>query len=1518
METEPTQEHDPKPPSTDESTAEPSPKRNAFDLSDLAHDISNDLQSSPQLKAIDSFSDSHDPSFLGKNGAKDNREESLQEEGGLDDSSFLPDELPDLPPLTPDLEKADNEERVDTIGGLAEVTPLEENRRDEQGMPKEYQDQTDSPPTPPEWYMTPAVGRSEETPLHDHQQHTPTAADHANTSSFETMSSSPTAAAAARTVSRIVSQSTTRGYQTADEEHERTQDDLQDTIDTEDHATPTKGSPREGPSSMTGSPTPTRQSFDLDKIDSKESPPTPSKRPSILTNRYHSHKSSYSSYTSQRTNSTEAASDATMGAEYALQTGGAAPFGSSSRIRPGADMPRSISMLSAASSLSDHHRDKIRPSTTQGTNRDPEQFHYENEGSALDDLSSFLPEDLPLPETPRGANQGLSTPTETIIAQHVRDVRVPATIARGFRDRFGTASPDKMGLGQLQGNHRLGKDLSLKEQIDKIDTLIKENWDLRLKITFLDGLVSERNNDTVKDTINQNVELRTQKVNYQKQIRELKRTIRELEQNLKEQEDRSARQAKEAAVGGRGSNEDYEEITTEVHTLRRLLETSQTEITSLVDEQYRKDGDLRRSQEIIQELTHRRGGTGDIGVRDEMMMWKEMYETENFRLQEAEEDCRALREKNWKLRHNVGSEVSQEQGTRGEDRDLRASTSSVRINGTGPERGESVTSTLVEYTQYQNAQLHRELNAQMSMIETKSKEIQHLYGEIEQLRSLLRRDQGRSVMGDSILERSASRAHGRAMSQLSETPNAVQPDTYEIEELEAENEKLKGKIDKLQAAIDQLRSEVKAKDDVITDQESQIVQSKTDYDTLEAHALTLIRREDYEEDVRNWEEVIAESEHQFAEASDRADILQIKVNEMTQEALHADDAYRAQERELVEHRRSLDQQEEKLVHLGEIHEALEVEYRKRTEELGKLSDELEMSQRGLAQMEKETQAKIRRIQDLELEVEGLDKDVDDCHNQLRQANKTNDEQRSELQTRMLEISIIRNQQEDHLMKIGDHEAEIESLKVSVKSEQDHAKDLENRLADERHQQEIVGSKEKQEVQKAMNELNREAAASKEDARKLKKTLETREIEVRTWKERLAELEVGLRDILGDPKASKTTFISSIAKLQHQLETTSADLKVARNDCLEKEHQYNQQVSILENQGLEIRRLSELLDKEKQGRRADKAHQEQWQRSHQHSIRTISQKESRITELESGRQADKKKISTLENIYKDSLAERNNLLLALWHRLSTICGTDWQHQNNLINGHLPTLEVVANMLPSFSKNLLLAVKSVESIIAGFKTRIRSIERDFAKDFQALEHNLDMRIKRLDRLESAVQVSRVSGAASGAQEIAKLRGENRMLKAEIQALGKADLHARTSSLRASDGSRRQSSSGSVAAVGPERTNSTVNARSAMAATLMRHHSTTAVEVLERAAANGTNVQQPVVQSAPIEPSQQRWIHRLRELERRLKAEREARLLDRSGARKRLEEGRLENEELRQELERERIRRGGDLAIGNEGRG
>ena len=358
-----------------------------------------------------------------------------------------------------------------------------------------------------------------------------------------------------------------------------------------------------------------------------------------------------------------------------------------------------------------------------------------------------------------------------------------------------------------------------------------------------------------------------------------------------------------------------------------------------------------------------------------------------------------------------------------------------------------------------------------------------------------------------------------------------------------------------------------------------------------------------------------------------------------------------------------------------------------------------------------------------------------------------------------------------------------------------------------------------------------------------------------------------------------------------------DLDTTRNRLDEKERLLRNRDALLESHGLESKKLAELLERERQGRRADKAQHEQWQKTNQHVSRTVSQKDQRISELEIKSQSDRKRIAALEQQFKEQLAERNSLLLNLWNRLSSMCGADWQKSNNLINGHVITLTIVSDMLPGFSRNLLQAINNIEGLMMGLKGRVQNIERDLWKEYQALEQSLEARLKKLDKLENIVQSNRVTGTFSAAPEIAKLRGENRLLKSELAVLQKQEMHARSS--------KRSVSSATTTA------DIYATQRAAPSPTLARHHSSSAVETLERASSSGshppTSASSMIPLSAPIEPSQQRWNHRLRELERRLKAEREARLLDRSGARKRLEEGRAENEDLRMELERERIRRG-----------
>jgi len=214
--------------------------------------------------------------------------------------------------------------------------------------------------------------------------------------------------------------------------------------------------------------------------------------------------------------------------------------------------------------------------------------------------------------------------------------------------------------------------------------------------------------------------------------------------------------------------------------------------------------------------------------------------------------------------------------------------------------------------------------------------------------------------------------------------------------------------------------------------------------------------------------------------------------------------------------------------------------------------------------------------------------------------------------------------------------------------------------------------------------------------------------------------------------------------------------------------------------------------------------------------------------------------------------------------------------------------VVGALPGFQKNMLIAVKTIESIVAGFKTRCRGVERDLWKEYQVVENALESRTRRLERLENLVRGG--IGEQNGMRtEVAKLRTENRLLRAELNVVKNEASSATTTTATTAVSSSQQTSP-------------------------ILHRSKTSTAVPQQPPKEkGTSAPTSTVitrtssaASAPTDPqdvSEKRWILRLRELEKRLKAEREARLLDRSAAKKKVEEARGASAEYKAELERER---------------
>lgn len=346
---------------------------------------------------------------------------------------------------------------------------------------------------------------------------------------------------------------------------------------------------------------------------------------------------------------------------------------------------------------------------------------------------------------------------------------------------------------------------------------------------------------------------------------------------------------------------------------------------------------------------------------------------------------------------------------------------------------------------------------------------------------------------------------------------------------------------------------------------------------------------------------------------------------------------------------------------------------------------------------------------------------------------------------------------------------------------------------------------------------------------------------------------------------------------------------------------------------------------------------------------------------------------------------------LWTRLSSLCGTDWAHDNSLINGRaLPSLEAVATMLPGFSKNLLAAVKTIESIVGKFQDRVKSVERELWKEYQHLEESLDKRSKKLDKLESIVRNGvatgsiGVGGAVSQAileeqrarftrleDAFRQLKVENATLRTanEVRAQTMLDPHAGDSSSKKYDGiggspspsiptgprdrpsrsterekGSRQSSrtyGGGLSATGSSSSSTKRDRDVSRPSTMARTRTAETLDSLglSRSASQGQDLVRgdrdllydpgpasastntgPLGPFSPGAPSDAdiKWMHRLKDLEGKLKAEREGRRLDRSEASRKivdLEQVALQAQAREAKIER---RRKMDAAVGAGGGG
>ncbi|KAK3319985.1 hypothetical protein B0T19DRAFT_276567 [Cercophora scortea] len=1384
------------------------------------------------------------------------------------------------------------------------------------------------------------------------------------TSGLEAFSSSPTAAAAARTISRAVSQAsgahTDRGgYYESSESGDGGHDDYppqddptytssiqsipQSESESEPHSRPSADSQR-GTSD---------QGLNRLSIDAGSTPGQALKlakqRSKFLRTRNHSQRSSISSMI------TDPESDVTVGlaTDYALQSGGAISSMGTQRSSSNI-LSRSISMGSMASGIEDM-QDATGPvfgrlGTLEEMDRNQAQqrANHANHHTTEDEL-------LQTPKARRNPHS-LSAPTDTVIARHVRDVQVPESLAREYKNKGGLVTPRRpagfnsvSGLGASTATDRNGRSLTLKEQSSTIERLSKENFDLKLKVMFLSDRLDKLSEEGIKEMISENVELKTGLAVLQRDNKVLRRRVKELEKQIKDDDERpgTARSVASDDEQSAAYDQEAQEREEELIYLREQMEEYVTEIERLRNDNLHKEAEKRRMAEVVRNLSEKTGERmgENLGRQEEADVWKDLLEQETARREQGDDDNRRLRDEIFRLKQEL-SEHSVK-GALHHTTNIYNITKKPRDSNMSPTRpttsfsgdidgagNMSAASTLVEdlrreseQLRHENAELRREVGAQTSMLTSRNREKERLYQEIEDLKMAQRRGGVAPSVVDSILERSASRAgaHERAQSRISGGTRVTGTlDDQDHEELENKMAELRDKNNELKLQNQDLHREL---DGCMVDFETAVEAKK------------------------QAEELVAALQEDLETAMNDLMALQAERDEALQEHANLDNEFEALRREAQEEIDALEGEADQRT--GEI-QRLQLELNDRSENFDALQEEMRKMSDALVRLEDEQEHKLQRIQQLEQEINDSNKELEDLETKLLESNDKGNRLLVQQESSQGEIAFLREEQEGDKIRIGDLEAALANVEQSLRDERERARELEQRLATERRQREIVATREKEEVQQFVNELNREASAAKDEVRRLRKNLTSREVEATEWKERLVELENNLREALGDLNGTRSSLLKSIAKLQRDLENTVRDLDNTKASLVEKDRIIKLRDGLLESHSLEYTKVSEMLEKEKQAHRNTKHQFESFQRTHQHVTRTVSSQDVRIAELESAKSQDKKRIAQLETSFKEQLTERNNLLLILWTRLSSLCGSDWAHDNSLINGRaLPSLEAVATMLPGFSKNLLAAIKTIETMVGTFQIKIKSVEKDLWREYQTLESHLDQRTKKLERLEGVVRNAIAAGSLGGPAAEAQsrlarleeayrqLRVENHTLRtaAEVRARagayvssgengegpmggspspsvptgpkgksripksGSSSSHLSGSPLGRSGTMTRATSSHRQSGMGSEDRDEDYDESDERRHQSSQQQQQQTPQQQQREQSNGPNSSG----TGSSSHSDNKWMMRLRDLEYKLKAEREGRILDRGEAVKRINASENENLMLRENLEREKRRQG-----------
>lgn len=167
----------------------------------------------------------------------------------------------------------------------------------------------------------------------------------------------------------------------------------------------------------------------------------------------------------------------------------------------------------------------------------------------------------PEPKTPTDQKPSLE-PTDTVITAHIKSIHIPPTVTREYHSRNPPSPSKRPGATPVLAQ---GKNMTLKEQSFIIDRLQKENFDLKIKVFYLNEKLEKQSDEGIKEMMKENVDMKVKLAEGMRERKALKRRVRELEKKIEEM----------------GGEKEGEEEDGEIWELRERVERYEVEIEEL-------------------------------------------------------------------------------------------------------------------------------------------------------------------------------------------------------------------------------------------------------------------------------------------------------------------------------------------------------------------------------------------------------------------------------------------------------------------------------------------------------------------------------------------------------------------------------------------------------------------------------------------------------------------------------------------------------------------------------------------------------------------------------------------------------------------------------------------------------------------------------------------------------------------------------------------------------------------------